>query len=274
MSAAVPSTFTLSNAYYDVGISLSSGGAISSIKLANTSFNFVNTWDAGRLIQQSYYGDADGSFWNKNPWVYNPVQGGCWKDTKSTVTATSKSQNQFNVTTIPMNWGACTPCPEATMYSSYTLKDDIIAISFSMNYTGMSGKRARHQELPAVFVDRTLSRLAFYNGSKPWTNDTLQVISPVLLGPGVANDYARPTEKWAAYFNPATKIGLGVFTPTSTLLTAYRVGRKDTNPARSDTSYLAPLITDKLVEGRQYGYTTYIKIGTLDEIRAAFAKLK
>ena len=268
------STFTLSNAYYDVGISLSTGGAISSIKLANTNFNFVNTFDAGRLIQQSYYGDEDGSLWNTTPWTYNPVQGGCWKDTKSTITSKSSSDNQFNVTTIPLHWATCTPCPEATMYSSYTLKDDIIAISFSMDYSGKSANALHHQEMPAVFLDRTLSRLAFYSGPNPCTNDALQEMNPVTFGPGVKNDYVTPTEKWAAYFNPTTGMGLGVFTPKATLLTAYRVGLNDVNPTTLDTSYFAPLIEDKLMSGRHYEYTTYIKIGTLDEIRKAFAKLK
>jgi hypothetical protein len=31
------------------------------------------------MLQQSYYGDADGSSWNGQPWCYNPVQGGSWQ---------------------------------------------------------------------------------------------------------------------------------------------------------------------------------------------------
>lgn len=47
-----------------------------------------------------------------------------------------------------------------------------------------------------------------------------------------------PTERWAAYIEPATGYGIGVFTPVATGLTSYRVGR-DTSTRASDTSYFA-----------------------------------
>jgi hypothetical protein len=34
------------------------------------------------------------------------------------------------------------------------------------------------QEVPAVFTDRKFSVLAFYNGTKPWTNDKVTYAFP------------------------------------------------------------------------------------------------
>jgi hypothetical protein len=277
---AAPSTIVLSNAFYSVGVSLNQGGAISAIKAIEytTPSNFINSWDAGRLVQQSYYGDDDGSIWPipKAPrkWNYNPVQGGCWNDTLSTLQSYTQTASSFYGVTIPRNWAACQLCPESTMYSNYTLKDDMIEIAYSMKYTGATQKTARHQEMPAVFVDRTLYKMAFYNGTQPWTDDALQFVDPVIHGSRVGNDYYKNlSEKWVAYFNPATGIGLGVYTPTAEQVTAYRVGNNNLTPAKSDTSYFAPLMTKTLTKGVTYSYKSYIKIGTLNEIRDAFAGL-
>jgi hypothetical protein len=66
-------TLFLDNARLRVGVDTSRGGAITFIsspvmppEWANV--NLVNTWDAGRLIQQSYYGCYDTSCWVDRPW--------------------------------------------------------------------------------------------------------------------------------------------------------------------------------------------------------------
>lgn len=63
----------LSNARLRVGVDTSRGGAITFIsspvmppEWANV--NLINTWDAGRLIQQSYYGCYDNTCWVDRPW--------------------------------------------------------------------------------------------------------------------------------------------------------------------------------------------------------------
>lgn len=49
----------------------------------------------------------------------------------------------------------------------------------------------------------------------------------------------RITENWAAYVDPASGQGVGVFSPIAETMTAYRVGR-DGSTAMSDCSYFAP----------------------------------
>jgi hypothetical protein len=66
-------TLFLNNARLRVGVDTDRGGAISFVsspvmppEWANV--NLVNTWDAGRLIQQSYYGCYDNTCWVDRPW--------------------------------------------------------------------------------------------------------------------------------------------------------------------------------------------------------------
>ena len=61
-------------------MNLSAGGAIGWFSASRSGSNLLNTFDHGRYVQQSFYGDADGSDWNGKPWRYNPVQGGSWKN--------------------------------------------------------------------------------------------------------------------------------------------------------------------------------------------------
>jgi hypothetical protein len=69
-----------------LGFDVKSGAAVSFLTCTTSNCsqrmkagtNYISTWDAGRFMQQSYYGNADGSSWAKQSWVYNTVQGGSW----------------------------------------------------------------------------------------------------------------------------------------------------------------------------------------------------
>lgn len=68
-----PGVVFLSNARLRVGIDTNRGGALTHLsspvmppEWANV--NLINTWDSGRLVQQSYYGCYDGTCWVDRPW--------------------------------------------------------------------------------------------------------------------------------------------------------------------------------------------------------------
>jgi hypothetical protein len=69
----------LQNEELCVGILPASGGAVGFVAPTQDAPNRLNRYDRGRYLQQSYYGDEDGSKWNDTPWRYNPVQGGDWR---------------------------------------------------------------------------------------------------------------------------------------------------------------------------------------------------
>ena len=69
----------IDNGALRLGVKKSSGAGIAYLALRATGENVINHWDRGRLVQQSYYGAKDGSMWDKQPWRWNPVQGGDWR---------------------------------------------------------------------------------------------------------------------------------------------------------------------------------------------------
>src|SRR4026209_1482216 len=69
----------IENGTVRLGVKKSSGAGIACFALSPSGENVINHWDRGRLIQPSYYGAKDGSMWDKQPWRWNPVQGGGWR---------------------------------------------------------------------------------------------------------------------------------------------------------------------------------------------------
>jgi hypothetical protein len=136
-----------------------------------------------------------------------------------------------------------------------------------MRYSGDAQHPEQHQELPAVFVDRRLNVLAMYTGAAPWSDGPLTFVMP-----GQVGEYYVPTEGWAAYVDQSSGFGLGVFSPTSDQLVAYRVGPEG-SAARSDTSYFAPLVTAHIQPNTEAAYDVYVAVGRVDEMRAAFAEV-
>ena len=78
----------LENEHMKIGVDLQRAGAISWISSSNMpgkwkDTNLINTWDNGRLLQQSFYGCKDSSCWLDRPWLWNPVQAGSWQNLDS-----------------------------------------------------------------------------------------------------------------------------------------------------------------------------------------------
>lgn len=72
--------------------------------------------------------------------------------------------------------------------SDITMADGYIAARFTMKYSGSTTHPYMTQEVPAVFVNRGLSVLAYYAGSRPWKGDAnitcaavVHVVDPALL---------------------------------------------------------------------------------------------
>ncbi len=94
----------ISNDYVRLGVITNYGATIGHFSLVSAGVNFVNYMDAGRMIQQSYYGDADGSWWAGNPWHWNPVQGGSYANDKPALLAFSNVNNRIYARVHPRNW--------------------------------------------------------------------------------------------------------------------------------------------------------------------------
>jgi hypothetical protein len=253
----------LQNADLRVGLLRSHGGAIAHLSSPGVGFNTLNHYDHGRLVQQSYYGDEDGSFWGDKPWRYNPVQGGDYQGKAAKVVEMRHTETSAYVKTTPRHWASGALIHECTMEQWVQLEGPILRVRYKFTYHGDKMHQARHQETPAVFVSPRLSTLVTYTGEKPWTAAPLTRIQP-----GWPNQYLDLPEGWAAYVDDEGK-GIGVYVPGVSEATCYRFE----GGGGSDCSYLAPLQTFALTPQLSHEYTAFFTLGDVETIRQRFAML-
>ena len=265
-TSSVPGGWSyLDNGTVSVGMNLGHGAAIGHFAVGG--FNVLDSNDNGRYLQQSYYGNDIGGSWHGNPWPFNPVQGGSSEGDPSPVTAFCNDGVTMYAKTLPLDWGGtgATPC---VMEEWITLMGDMAFVRFRFEYNGTWNNDSRHQEVPAFFVFRNLERLAYYEGSAPFTNAALTTILPNQLETE-GNGYLSFDEPWLAYVNDSDW-GVGLYGRTASFATCYRYGDIGESSA---TSYFAFVDTFGLTPGLVHEYTVYIKVGMLDDLRSAFVAL-
>ncbi len=273
---SLPNATLISNGKVQIGVDLTRGGGICHFSEAGTKRNLLNHYDTGRFVQQSYYGDSDGSDWNGTPWRYNPVQGGDWKKTPGRIISSEITDSKIIVETEPRNWGGCTALPECRMKEEIELVDNYAKITFKFTYTGGKSHAARHQEMPAMFVDWAFNHLVYYAGSKPWTGDAVKNLTVEAQSlSGIKNYYLGTgtplKEPWYAWTDDSGW-GIGIYTPGTTMCTYYRVGAGPGGPGAVSCSYVAPIRA--LALPTNFTYTVYLTTGTVDQIRATINKIR
>jgi len=255
------------NAKCKLGVDMESGGSVFYFSRIEPERNLINHADRGRFIQQSYYGDPDGSKWMGKPWRWNPVQGGDWRGKPAKVLESRISHSSLHIETRPRNWAGGQEIRNAIMIMDARLIGDLAYLHYKFVYRGKHRHKPRHQELPAVFVDKALPNLVYYKGRKPWTGG--KVSKDV---PGWPNESRRPTECWAAYVDNKGW-GIGVYTPHMKRITCYRAPGK-AGPTGMGCSYFAPVKTLAITPGFVYEYTVVLTIGRVEDIRKRFYALQ
>lgn len=253
----------LDNGQIRIGVKKTSGACIGWFSQSESNRNLLNHHDQGRFVQQSFYGDEDGTLWNKQPWRWNPVQGGDWKGNPAKLLAFKQETNSIYARSVGRHWSGCEDLPEVIFEQWLSLTGRVAQIRYRMTYTGKQAHASRHHEIPAVFVEPDLDTLVLYDGDKPWTGGPLSRSQP-----GWPNESRRMTEHWAAYVDK-NDFGVGAFVAIATNLTCYRysAGRSS---AQGACSYFAPLIEFAVTPGKQFEYEVHLAIGTSAEIREAF----
>jgi len=254
----------LDNGQIRIGIKKISGGAIGWLSRSGSEQNVLNHWDHGRLIQQSYYGNKDGSLWNGKPWRWNPVQGGDWKGNPAKILKLQVQKNRIYVKTLPKHWASGADLKETEMEQWLQLEGNVAHIHYKMTYRGKIAHVKRHHEIPAVFVNPEYDTLVLYDGEQPWSGGPLSRSKP-----GWPNEKRTITEHWAAYVN-RKDWGVGVLVPKSDSLTCYRFGKPDQKGA---CSYFAPLARFAITPGTVFEYDVYLTLGTSAEIRRVFKNI-
>lgn len=256
----------IDNGELRLGVKKSSGAGIAYFALSATGENLINHWDRGRLVQQSYYGAKDGSFWNKQPWRWNPVQGGGWKDEPARLLELKESKSSFYAKTMAKHWATGMDLPEVIFEEWISLTGKVAHVKFRMTYTGTNAHPKMAHELPAVFVEPKYETLLVYEGANPWSGGAVSRSKP-----GWPNESRQFSENWAAYVN-TNNFGVGVFVPVADTLTCYRFG--DGKREHGSCSYFAPLKSFAITPGIKFEYDVWLTIGSADDVRARFSAIR
>ena len=255
----------IDNGELRLGVKRSSGAGIAFLAMSATGENVINHWDRGRLVQQSYYGAKDGSMWDKQPWVWNPVQGGGWKHEPARVLELKAEKASLYAKTMAKHWATGADLPEVIFEQWITLTGRVAHVKFRMTYTGTNVHPKTTHELPAVFVEPQYDTLLVYGGTNAWKGDVLNRSKP-----GWPNESRKFTEHWAAYVN-TNDFGVGAFVPVADELTCYRFG--DGKREHGSCSYFAPVTRFAITPGLKFEYDVWLTIGPAEDIRARFAAI-
>ena len=263
----------LDNGTVRIGVDLSRGACIGFFGESKTKRNLLNHYDEGRFIQQSYYGQEDGSDWNGKPWVYNPIQGGSWERVPAKVHVFEKTSEKLYAKIEPRHWASGELCPEIGMEQAITLDGPVAKITFSMTYVGPDQGVPRHQEMPAVFIDGALTNF-FYIKAGRLTCEAPRILAENGRDGQVGLGLGQSSAEWVAYVDDRNW-GIGIYTPGTPAFTVYRaLGDGTTGESGSACSYVAPLRTFSLTAGLVLEYDVYLTVGTLSEIEAVFRLLQ
>ena len=280
-------TYYIENDRYKLGIRLIWGGGINYLEDKESPVkrlkNLVNQADTGRLIQQSYYGVQQNaqytpSKYNGSTWCYNPVQGGDVAQNHSRIIDIVVTDYSVYVKSQPMDWAKDNSITPSYMENTYTVYSDRIQVDNRfVDFSGWT-HRSTHQELPAFYTVSYLSRFSLYNGTKPWTNDTMSYRDD--LGFWGDSTYYNDctfllknsnTETWCAWTNPDKDFGIGLYVPN---VDSYLAGRFSFNNSMESTNgatnYVAPVNTILLKSFEALEYSYLIATGSVEEIRDTF----
>lgn len=252
----------LDNGILKLGVKKNWGAGIAWLSRSGSERNLINAYDHGRLVQQSYYGELDGSDWNGQPWKWNPVQGGDWKGHAAKVEKLKSGKDWLESISIPKHWATGEDISEMRFSQSIELKHELVVIRFSMTYSGPKKHPLSDHEIPAVFVSPELDTMVFCEKGTPWTNAPLS-----RRNPGWPNEYVQPIEPWVAYVDKNGN-GFGICVPIMEKLTCYRFAA-DTGSVAA-CSYVAPLTSFAIAPGTEFSYICYLTLGKEQEIRSRF----
>lgn len=280
-------TYYIENDRYKLGVRLGWGGGINYLLDKQCPIegmdNLVNQADTGRLIQQSYYGvdrneEYEPGEFNGSEWCYNPVQGGDKHLNHSRIIDIVVTEQSVYVKAQPLDWGKENYLTPSYMENSYTLYQDRVLVDNRFVDFSNWTHRTTQQELPAFYTVSYLSVFSFYNGTQPWTGDTLSYRHDLQfwgdhLWVGDCTFRLRDsnTETWCAWTAPGEGYGFGLYVPG---VDCFKAGcyQYDNSKKAEDwsTNYVAPLKNILIRSFEPIEYSYLMTTGTLDEMRALF----
>ncbi len=224
--------------------------------------NLINTFDKGRLVQQSYYGTDKYPFelgyYDGNDWRYNPVQGGnapVYADDDKTVLRGDEASKivdyritdtEIYIKTRPLDWGKNSEdYPDSYntpsyMESWYVFEDGMIKTYCRfVDYSGYPSSTYK-QELPAFYCVEPLNYFAYSTGGDAWSSDNKITYKTGLdyWGKNGIDPNFNCNENWAAFMagDKANSYGVGVYSADVSNFVAGVFPDKDTDYIVNDNN--------------------------------------
>jgi hypothetical protein len=257
--------YYLDNGIIRVGVDISRGGAIDYLaESSNPQKNYINRFDAGRLVQRSCFGPP--FIYNACPgfpnWPWNPVQGGdCFNNGSPTIEIIN-TENYIYTKCVPLNWGSNNELTDSFIETWISLEGR--AVRIESRFTNGSENHARwmDQEVLAVYVNTELNNLWYYGGNSPFTWDELTV-----LYPPSKNTYFQATEYWSAWLDD-NQFGVGVFSQDVMHFTAFRVGKQGIEDDYAfETNYVGVIPRFSVPPYATHHAVSYLILDNLPNIR-------
>ncbi len=250
----------------------------------NRNVNLINRYDAGRLVQQSYYGTASGDYvpgeYMGNIWAYNPVQGGNQYNDSSKIVDLKVTENSVYVKCRPLDWSKPEDCiTPSYMEATYEfIGNSVNARCRFTDFSGYNNTEMRSQEIPAFYCVEPLNNFVYYGGDKPWSNDNLTIVDDLIFWPDAGYPHYYSSENWSAFIGEfEDSFGIGIYVPGETeFLTGVFLRGTTSNPDPSldcPTSYIAVTKNMILKDFEPFEYEFYLTTGNSSEIRSNFNEI-
>lgn len=256
-----------------------------STESVNSNVNLINRYDAGRLVQQSYYGTASGEYepgeFMGNVWAYNPVQGGNQYNDSSKIVDLRITDSSIYIKCRPLDWSKSkehiTP---SYMEATYEFVNETVHASCRfVDFSEYNNTESRSQELPAFYCAEPLNNFVYYSGDNPWTDEELTVVKDLIFWPDAGYPTFSSSENWSAYIGEfENSFGIGLYVPNETefLTGVYNRGQTtNTDPSKDvATSYIALVKMMVLKNYEPFEYDFYLTTGNTSEIRNNFNSIR
>lgn len=272
---------TIENDQLKIGIDRAMGGSITHLSWKENDYkNTINSYDPGRLIQQSYYAgkmrnrQAEGQHKAWSPWSWNPIQGGgvgSWAQV--TIFQRDENTNALYSETIPKLWDMADEEAEAKMQqwtafepgmlNVITVKNELICHRSQDDAWGPA--KLSPQEVPACYFTRNFETFKTYQGEGKW-NTVTQAIGPPW---GKATS---PRNAMAVFC--ANGQGVAIFSPHAKSWNfGPHGGGLTQDPAGGACSHIAPVARVHLGPQSMLSYRYWLIVGTETKIAQCLDEL-
>lgn len=240
--------------------------------------NLINTYDPGRLIQQSYYGMVYDPVTTLS---YNPVQGGNGYGASQLIDY-AVSENEVYIKCRPNDWNK-NETTLSYMENWYSVENGVVRVR--NRFTDFSGYdhsgNDAIQEVPACYPIYPLNKFVCYQGDKPFQNQPLYEDENLTFWVGGGYHGFNVTEGWTAWVSEEN-FGIGIYTPSVTSASAGRHTGSTFEEAKKisgnasdlvQTTYSSMNVHFVMQTYASFEYTYFLMADFVDTMRSTFYEL-